>query len=61
MEPHRGILIHRIPVEGAGGLIFALGMVLIALVGIPAMRPLVALSLVAGLLAAPALYRLHRP
>jgi hypothetical protein len=61
MEPHRGILIHRIPVEGAGGLIFALGMVLIALVGIPALRPLAALSLLAGVAAAPVLYWLHRP
>ena len=56
---HRGILVHRIPAEGFGGLVFALGMVALTLVAVPALRPLVALSLVAGLLFAPLVHRLH--
>jgi hypothetical protein len=59
MEPHRGILVHRIPAEGVGGLIFALGMVAVTLVAVPALRPLVVLSLVAGMLFAPLAHRLH--
>lgn len=59
METHRGILVQRIPAEGFGGLIFALGMVVLTLVAVPALRPLAALSVVAGLLFAPLVHRLH--
>jgi UDP-N-acetylmuramyl pentapeptide phosphotransferase/UDP-N-acetylglucosamine-1-phosphate transferase len=32
---HPGISIHKIPVAGVGGLIFAVGIVVLALVGLP--------------------------
>jgi hypothetical protein len=60
MDPHRGILVHRIPAEGLGGLIFAAGMVALTLAAAPELRALALLSAVAGVLAAPLLYRLHR-
>ncbi len=61
MQVHRGILVHRVPAEGVGGLIFALGLAAVSLIAVPALRPLAAFSLLAGTLAAPLLYRLHRP
>ena len=57
MRPHPGIQIHKIPAEGLGGLIFAVGMVMIVLVGIPAVRPLAALAVVGGIVLAPLLHR----
>jgi hypothetical protein len=63
MEPHRGILISRVPADGIGGLIFALGMVAIALMAVPQIRLLALVSLVGGVLLAPVLFRrrpLHR-
>ena len=33
---HPGITMHRIPVAGVGGLIFAIGIVVMAILGIPA-------------------------
>lgn len=59
MEPHRGILVSRIPAEGFGGLLFALGMASLTLLALPALRPLAALSVVAGVLAAPLVHRIH--
>jgi hypothetical protein len=59
MEPHRGILISRVPVEGVGGLIFALGMVAVTLMAMPQIRLLALISLVGGVLLAPVLIRLH--
>lgn len=59
MSHHRGILINRIPVEGMGGLIFALGMAAIFLLAVPAFRPIVGLCLLGGILLAPILRRLH--
>jgi hypothetical protein len=59
MEPHRGILISRVPVEGVGGLIFALGMVCVALMAMPEIRLLALISLVGGALLAPVLVKLH--
>jgi hypothetical protein len=57
---HRGILTHRIPVEGMGGAFFALGVATIFWLGVPAFRPLVLLSLATGTLLAPVLfYRRH--
>ena len=59
MSPHRGILISRIPAEGAGGLIFALGTTAIFLLAVPAFRPIVGLCVLGGVLLAPVLHRLH--
>lgn len=59
MQSHRGILVQRIPAEGAGGLIFALGMVVLTLIAAPELRALAAFCAVAGVLSAPLIYRLH--
>jgi hypothetical protein len=58
--PHAGIRIDRIPAEGAGGLIFALGSAIIFLMAFPALRPVAAAAVVGGLLLAPVLHRLYR-
>lgn len=58
--PHQGIRIDRIPAEEGGGLIFTIGIVALFLIGVPAMRPVVALAALGGALMAPLLYRLHR-
>jgi hypothetical protein len=55
MEPHRGILISRVPVEGAGGLIFAVGMAAVCLIAMPEIRTLALISIVGGALLAPVL------
>jgi hypothetical protein len=57
MDPHRGILISRINVDGIGGLIFTLGMTATLLLAVPALRPLMAVTLVGGALLAPVLWR----
>jgi hypothetical protein len=59
-SPHPGIRIDHIPAEGGGGLIFALGMVAVFLISIPALRPVAALALLGGLVLAPVLHRLYR-
>jgi len=56
MKPHRGILIDKIPAEGFGGLVFALGTLLIFLIGVPEIRQASVLLLPAGLLTAGLLY-----
>jgi hypothetical protein len=60
MRVHPGIQISRISVEGGGGLIFAIGMVSIVLLAMPALRPLALLSILGGVLLAPVLHRLNR-
>ena len=57
MQPHPGIQIHKIPAEGVGGFIFAAGMAAIVLFAVPALRPLVALAVLGGILLAPVLHR----
>jgi hypothetical protein len=59
MQPHPGIRIDRIPAAGGGGLIFAIGMVAIVLVALPAVRPLAAVAFLGGALLAPILHRLR--
>jgi hypothetical protein len=58
--PHAEIRIDRIPAEGMGGLIFAVGTALIFLVAFPALRPIMAAAAIGGLLLAPVLHRLYR-
>jgi hypothetical protein len=58
--PHAGIRIDHIPAEEGGGLIFALGMMLISLIAFPALLPVVGAALVGGVVLAPALRWLHR-
>ncbi|HET9316444.1 MAG TPA: hypothetical protein VFQ51_12695, partial [Vicinamibacteria bacterium] len=57
MTPHRGITMHRIPVEGGAGLLYVLGTIVVFLLALPQLAPLAALSLAGGALLAPALYR----
>jgi hypothetical protein len=59
-SPHQGIRIDHIPAEGIGGLIFAVGSVVIFLMAFPALRPIAAAAVLGGLLLAPALHRLYR-
>jgi len=59
-RPHPGIRIDQIPAEGGGGLIFALGTVLIFLLAFPALRPVAAVAVLGGVLFAPILHRLYR-
>jgi hypothetical protein len=58
--PHAGIRIDRIPAEEGGGLIFAIGIVVLFLIGVPVMRPVVALAALGGILLAPVMHRLLR-
>ncbi len=58
--PHAGIRIDRIPAEGVGGLIFALGSAVIFLMQFPALLPVAGASLLAGVAFAPVLHRLYR-
>lgn len=60
MPPHPGIRIHSIPAAGGGGLIFALGMMALIVLAVPALRPVLVAAMAGGLLFAPILYRLHR-
>lgn len=55
--PHQGIRIDNIPAEGAGGLIFALGTVMVVLLGVPVLRTAALVALAGGALAAPLLHR----
>ena len=60
-SPHRGITIHRLPVEGNfPGLVFAVGSSLIFLLAIPALWYAVAGALVVGLLIAAVLQFAHQ-
>ena len=51
-KPHRGILIDQIPAEGTGGLIFALGTVLMFTIGVPEIGQFLPVTLLGGLLVA---------
>ena len=57
---HPGISIHHIPVEGAVGLLFVLGTVLIFGVGVPAVREIFLLTLPLGVFAFGVLLYWHR-
>ena len=59
-SPHPGICIHKIPVKGGAGLVFALGVMLVFLIGSPAVRWFFLLSIPPGLLIGLVLFLLHR-
>jgi hypothetical protein len=58
--PHSGIRIDRIPAEGGGGLIFAIGMATLALLAFPALLPVAGAAALGGVVLAPILHRLYR-
>jgi hypothetical protein len=58
--PHAGIRIDRIPAEGVGGLIFAIGTGAIFLTAFPALVPVAGAAVVGGLVLAPILHKLYR-
>jgi len=57
--PHAGIRIDRIPAEGGGGLIFAIGTAAIFLTAFPALLPIAGAALLGGVVLAPILHRLY--
>ena len=57
MTPHRGITMHKIPVEGGAGLLYVLGTLVVFLLALPQLAPLAVAGLAGGLLLAPVLYR----
>jgi hypothetical protein len=57
VNTHAGIRIDHIPVEGAGGLIFAIGMMALTIMAVPAITPLALACLVGGLIFAPLFHR----
>ncbi len=59
MNPHRGILISRIPVDGLAGLIFAVGMTTTLLVAVPALRAVFGASILGAILFAPILKKIR--
>jgi len=58
--PHAGIRIDRIPAEGGGGLIFAVGSAAIFLLAFPALLPVAAAAVIGGVALAPVLHKLYR-
>jgi hypothetical protein len=60
---HPGITIHKMPVAGVGGLIFAVGIVVIALLGLPIVKWFLAGAVLLGVVIAGAfrLFRKLRP
>lgn len=56
---HAGIRIDRIPAEGGGGLIFAVGSAAIFLLAFPALLPIAGAALVCGIALAPVLHKLY--
>ncbi|MBZ5565943.1 MAG: hypothetical protein LAP13_26420 [Acidobacteriia bacterium] len=49
---HPGITMHKIPIKGAAGLIFTIGMLIIFLIRLPEARWFLALSLPVGVIIA---------
>ena len=52
-QPHPGLQISQIPAAGGGGIILAVGTILLLWLGVPEFRPVVLASLVGGALFAP--------
>jgi hypothetical protein len=59
MKPHPGIRIDAIRVDGAGGLIVAVGMTALLVLAVPGLVPLVAACAVGGVCLAPLLHRVY--
>jgi hypothetical protein len=60
MKWHPGIRIDKIPVKAnVGGLIFVIGIVVLGIVGVPAIRELLIVGLLGGVLFAAVLYWWH--
>lgn len=59
-HPHPGIRIDHIPAEGAGGLIFALGIAAIVWIGVPALHSVLLGCVIGGILFAPIFHALGR-
>jgi len=60
MKWHPGIRIDKIPVSAnVGGLIFVIGIVVLGIVGVPAIRELLIIGLIGGPLFAAVLYWWH--
>jgi L-asparagine transporter-like permease len=60
LDEHPGIRIHRIPVKSWVGLVFAVGVMLLFFIALPAIRWFFLLTLPVGILFGVALYLLHR-
>ena len=60
MKIHPGIRIDKIPVKGAGGLIFTLGIMVIVLVALPQARWFLLISVFLGILIGLVLYLTRR-
>jgi hypothetical protein len=58
MSPHPGVRFDDIPAAGGGGMILALGTIVLFWLGVPEFRPVVLASLAGGLLFAPLFHRL---
>jgi ABC-type phosphate transport system permease subunit len=56
MEPHPGIQISKIPVKGVMGAVFAVGVVLMLLVGLPPVRGFLLISAPIGVIIGVFLY-----
>ena len=59
MSNHPGIRIDRIPAAGGPGLIFAIGMVALFWLAVPAFHPVVIGCVIGGVLFAPIFHRGH--
>lgn len=59
MQRHPGIQLSQIPVAGPAGIVFALGMVLLILIAIPAARPFMVGATVLGTVGGLLLHRSH--
>jgi len=60
VDKHPGIRIDKIPVKGWTGLLFVVTTLLIFLIGVPASRPFLLISLTAGLIGGVGLYLWRR-
>jgi hypothetical protein len=60
LDEQPGIRIHKIPVKGWAGLVFAIGVMLLFFIALPHVRWFILLTLPSGLILGVVLYLLHR-